>query len=530
MIFLVLGIIFILVSVSAVSATPASSDVYVAINGSDSNAGTMDSPFLTIAQGVASVAENGTVHIADGVYSGTGNVNITINQNMIIQGQSPAGTIINGDNSSWIFHIDDATVTIQGLTIVNATGNMWMGPVYNDYDGTLIVRDCNFRNNHASSGAGIFNDGKATVINCTFRDNYADEGGAIYQCDGTINIIGCTFINNIAEYDGGALFMDSETETNITGCIFLNNTAAFGGAICNSYGEEVNFKLTDSTIENNNAVERTGDGNYGGFGGGIYLCPWYDYSYEIIGNQILNNVGSGIYIRNSTGGPAGEAPSTFNNEILINFNRFYGNTPYGLYLNNSRIIGAGAVSNEGPVKLTAPIFDAKYNWWGSNNGPNATGADKTNLDSEYYAPWMIMRLDPSQVSISGGETTLLTASFLYDSLGAYHDPANGHIPDGTPVFFTTSLGQVGSSSILKYTSGGIATALLRAWNEQGVSVSGIAFITATTDAQTLSNSVKVNAAVNAANSVAMQNTGVPVSYLVMAVLMLLCGFLAPKRK
>ncbi|HBC32185.1 MAG TPA: hypothetical protein DC024_13210, partial [Clostridiales bacterium] len=96
--FLLLTIFVIMVSVSSVNAAPlpTASQVYVSTNGSDANSGTTDSPYLTIQKGVDSISENGTVYIANGVYNGTGNTNITINKNMNITGQSQAGTIING--------------------------------------------------------------------------------------------------------------------------------------------------------------------------------------------------------------------------------------------------------------------------------------------------------------------------------------------------------------------------------------------------------------------------------------------------
>ena len=104
-IFLLLSIFVITVSISSVSASPlpASSQVYVATNGSDTNIGTAESPYLTIQKGVDSVSEDGTVYIANGVYNGTNNTNITLTKSMNITGQSQTGTIINGTGTNWIF-------------------------------------------------------------------------------------------------------------------------------------------------------------------------------------------------------------------------------------------------------------------------------------------------------------------------------------------------------------------------------------------------------------------------------------------
>ena len=79
-ILLLLSIFVITVSISSVSASPlpASTQVYVATNGSDTNMGTAESPYLTIQKGADSVSEDGTVYIANGVYNETNNTNITL--------------------------------------------------------------------------------------------------------------------------------------------------------------------------------------------------------------------------------------------------------------------------------------------------------------------------------------------------------------------------------------------------------------------------------------------------------------------
>mgnify|MGYP001014771930 CR=1 FL=1 len=545
--FLVIAIFVILISVSSASASPlpTSSQVYVSTNGSDTNNGSAEAPYLTITKGVESVFENGTVHIANGVYKGTGNTNITIYRSMNIIGQSRAGTIINGSNTNWMFNIQSGTVTIQSLTFVNGTNygdynvnNYGGGAIYNSEDATTTINDCTFKGNTGYYGGAIMNDGTLTVNRSTFIGNSADEGGAIYQCDGTARITDSTFTGNTAYYEGGAIYMDSYTTTTITGCTFTGNTAALGGAIANPYGYAVTFNMTNSTLKNNKAVkQQKSEELTRGLGGGLYLSPRGSYSYKISGNHFLNNVGSGIYIQNfqTPMFSLSKDSAPFTNELLINFNRFYGNTPYGVYYNNTTSMMPKSFS-AAPVSSN-PVLDAKYNWWGSNSGPNTVGADKTNLESTYYAPWIVMRLSPTNVLMNGGTTTKLTANFFYDSNGTYHDPANGHVPDGTPVTFTTSLGQVGSQTITKYTVNGIATAVLRAWNAAGDPVSGMAFITATVDAQTLSGSVNIQAVptANAAssttsNTVAMQKTGVPLNYLILAILAVISGFVMPRRK
>jgi hypothetical protein len=109
------------VSAAATSSSPSSAVIYVNDSGNDDNDG---SSWLlakkTIKNATGTVDINGTVNIADGLYTGENNTNILIDRNMAIIGQSQAGTIINGTDSAQIFQIlSGVTVTIQNLTIAN---------------------------------------------------------------------------------------------------------------------------------------------------------------------------------------------------------------------------------------------------------------------------------------------------------------------------------------------------------------------------------------------------------------------------
>ncbi|HML05926.1 MAG TPA: right-handed parallel beta-helix repeat-containing protein [Methanobacterium sp.] len=511
-ILIILTITFILILCGAVSAADTVSgdpyvlnNVYVSPTGNDSNSGAdVDHPVQTIQTGLYLANNTGTVHLAEGTYnksisSSSKDYGIQIDRNVTIIGSGKDRTIIDalGDN------------------------NMFYVPP----DFVLTIKDLTMRNGNQEGGGAIFNIGTCTVTNCAFENNEAGGGGAIGNL-GTCTVTDSIFTDNEAYYSGGAIWNIGTLV--VSGCTFNNNSARMGGAI---YDNKAILNITNSIIENNKAVGNTAELNaqYEANGGGIYL---YDSSsYEIIGNQILNNTGSGIYIGREDLRETTIIDSTSDDEkSLINFNRIYGNTPYGIYYEDL-VVPSGEVSAAKPIANV----NATLNWWGSNGGPNSTGADKTNLVSAYYAPWIVMGFTPQVVTINGGQTTQLIATFLYDNLGNYHDPANGHIPDGTPVLFTTSLGQVGSQFITKYTSNGIAIAILRAWNAAGEPVWGTAYITATTDAQLLSNSVTMLevptvSAKSTEKTIGMLPTGLPLAGLILAILALFGGLSIPKRK
>jgi hypothetical protein len=131
--------------------------------------------------------------------------------------------------------------------------------------------------------------------------------------------------------------------------------------------------------------------------------------------------------------------------------------------------------------------------------------------------------------ISLGELSTLTADFRYDSNGVFHDPAAGHLPDETPVTFTTNLGNVGSKSIVTGTINGIATSILR-----GNEAAGEALTSASLDNQTLTATVTITPTARAASSstktIGMQSTGIPLAGIGLAILLVSAGLILPKRK
>ncbi len=110
------------VSAAFMGPSPSSNVIYVNdSSGNDDNDGlSWATAKLSIKNATGTVNANGTVNIANGLYTGENNTGITINKNMNIIGQSRTGTIINGTDTNWIFYIDDyVTVTIQNLTFAN---------------------------------------------------------------------------------------------------------------------------------------------------------------------------------------------------------------------------------------------------------------------------------------------------------------------------------------------------------------------------------------------------------------------------
>ena len=254
-------------------AAAGGSTIYVSSSGDDANDGlTLSTAKKTIKNATDTVNAGGTVIIADGTYSGTGNSNIAISKSMIIKGSSQSGTILDGSNSSRIFTVNPGcTVTVKDLTITGGKEYLGAGildlgylTVINckftkcttstafmcggsaicsgDY-GTLNIQDSVFTGNdaRASSTAGgtICTNGTTTIDNCDFIGNYAANGAAVCLLLGDINMNDCRFVNNEAS-TGGVLWIYSRNSViNVHNSAFINNTArkeASANNINNSFG------------------------------------------------------------------------------------------------------------------------------------------------------------------------------------------------------------------------------------------------------------------------------------------------------
>ena len=335
---------FILIALSAANTVSADPSI-IYVNDSGGNDvwngqaavwdGLSTGPKKSIKSGIKVVSDGGTVNIANGNYTGVNNTNIVIDKNIIIQGQSREGTIINGTNSARIFTVQNGlTVTIQNLTFVNGSTAEYGAAIRNN--GTLSVNGCIFKGNKAWWGGGIYNEATLNVDGCIFADSTSDQpGSAIHNDENTVSVIkNSIFVNN-----ANSAILNNYNLT-ITNCTFTNNE----GAILNQYPSTL--IISNSTFNNNSAgcggaIKNSGTcnitgstfkGNIAGFfgGGAIYNMDGY------------LNIYSSTFADNSANPGNGGAIWTFGNTFL-NGCIFTGNTGREK---------AGAIYNMGMGNLT----------------------------------------------------------------------------------------------------------------------------------------------------------------------------------
>ena len=321
-------------SSGAVHAAYEDSVIYVnGSSGDNNNDGySWDTAKKTIGNATGTIRAGGTVTIASGTYTGTGNVNLTIDKDMIITGNSKTNTGISGGYNQIFIITSDTTVTIANLTLVRGEAKNG-GAIYNE--GNLTIKNCNIMLNTAECGGGIYNadGGTCTVTGSSINRNTANIGGGIYN-SGTCNVTGSLTNSNTAT-DGGGIF--NEGTCNVTCSNINGNTAtdSSGGilnnGICNVTGSNIknniaknsgggiynqgNCTVTNSTINSNTATDYSGGGIYNedkftctvinsningntatGNGGGIFNSGTFSVTDSNINGNTTTSNGGGIGI------------------------------------------------------------------------------------------------------------------------------------------------------------------------------------------------------------------------------------------
>jgi len=248
------------------ASTAFAADEAIFVNGSsglDTNDGySWSTPKLTIQNATGTVSSNGIVNIADGVYSGTGNTNITINQNMTIQGLSQNGTTINGTDTNWVFNIPSGVnVTLRNLTFTNGIRSDG-GAILNH--GILSISDCTLTENTATHwGGAVYSDSYGSIMSltdCTFTKNTALYGGGAIAYRNICNVTNCTFMYNSVtganSWCGGAIGAYQGSNSIVTGCTFVGNSvdripSSFGGGAI--YIFDATLKANFNRFYNNSA-------------------------------------------------------------------------------------------------------------------------------------------------------------------------------------------------------------------------------------------------------------------------------------
>ena len=252
----------------------------------------------TIQEGINIAVDGDTVLVADGIYTGMLNKELTwdgTEKHIIVKSLNGyENCIIDCQNNGRAFYFyetyQDSTDIIEGFTISN-------GFIYN---GNL------------GGGAICCYYASPTIKNNKILNNFADEcsGGGILLIRSDSKILGNLIIGNSADYEGmpgGAsgggiktmygspLIMDNIIMNNEVTCSDMESGAIGAGiwASSSSSPSEIQVKIINNLVVNNSASSSWGQTD----GGGIFLYC-YNGSSLVINNTIYgNSTSSGSALR-----------------------------------------------------------------------------------------------------------------------------------------------------------------------------------------------------------------------------------------
>ncbi|MCZ3365608.1 right-handed parallel beta-helix repeat-containing protein [Methanobacterium veterum] len=381
---------------------------YVSKSGSDfTGDGSKAKPFATIQKALTAAVElsrNITIHLLEGIYSGVGNTNVTLpgTLNLTILGDGIDKSIINGENTNWIFNITlgDGLITLKNFQIINSTlvytsKVIQDSPIMIAANSTVVIDNLYVNGSHGYYGGAVNNNGNLTVSNSSFANN-GDSwyGGAIYNMiNGTLTVNNSSFIHNSAKWgtaicnEGVLLVKDSVFKNNVRVSGFTGNGITVEGS------KEIsgNLNMFNCTFTNNTASK----GDLTCYNGIISNSSFYNSTGILIGsasNSWGNITVSNCSFTNITGTYKAITVQTGNLNLNIT-GCLFKNDSYALYgsMFNPAVVNISNCVILSPVQVTGSAINmtADYNWWGNNTKPVITGPDNFTLNY-----WLVMTLTP----------------------------------------------------------------------------------------------------------------------------------------
>jgi hypothetical protein len=267
----------------------------------------------------------------------------------------------------------ESTVTFTGCTfegnIASEDPNHSLDPYVGSGGGVcaedsaaVAFFDCNFVDNEAHSGGGMYLDStEVTIIDCNVLSNEALRGGGLTGIDTAIDIINTEIVNNTATVDvndpndpnelaagdilaSGAGMYCWLGGLSVRDCNVSGNLADFSGG--GAYLRDVGRATFVNNLIVNNAASRDG--------GGISLNL---FTEAVVSNcTFASNASSGTLGEIDKTGYGGGLSLTNDSECLVTDSIFWDN--YGLK-GTAMSVGAGYQSGEIPSTLTISHSDVK---------------------------------------------------------------------------------------------------------------------------------------------------------------------------
>lgn len=198
--------------------------------------------YPTIQSAIDDVVDGCTILLADGLYQGDGNRDISFGGKAITvrsESGNPALVVINCQGSEaeprrgFLFHSDEnRNSQLDGVTVTG--GYQTYCPGISCIGSRPTITHCILINNQGYNGGGLQASSGAfpLVKDCSFIGNtVTNAGGAVVLNTSQIEMARCWFSDNSAYWGGGAMYFN-QAAGEIESCTFVGNSSVhWGGAI-----------------------------------------------------------------------------------------------------------------------------------------------------------------------------------------------------------------------------------------------------------------------------------------------------------
>ncbi|TKJ40733.1 hypothetical protein CEE37_07150 [candidate division LCP-89 bacterium B3_LCP] len=319
--------------------------------------------------------------------------------------------------------------TISNSTITGNYATMSGGGIalYDDYDGSVVIRDCRIWENEAGySGGGIvvYNTTSPLLENLDIQGNIAGQfGGGIENGDASPDIINCNISKNYCGLGGGGFHSWTDWGTYMQDCYLSENiTDGTGGGVL------LDFKVYNVHIQNctvvRNEAEQGGGIAFGPDGDDLTVdhCLIEDNHAELFGGgMICLGADGSVYNCTFTNNTADSLGGAYYSDWELHSLPFYNNIVYG--------------NSDGMYFERTALDSVLYCDFYDNPGGNFLGVipanigilSTTNLNGDSCDVYSNIYLDPLFVDPSSGDYHLQGSSPCIDA----GDPLSPYDPDNT---------------------------------------------------------------------------------------------------
>lgn len=213
--------------------------------------------YANLQQAVLAAGTGDTIQLADGLFTGAGNRNVTLRGPSLTlrsAGGTPEACILDSEGDGralFVQSLPGTAIRIEGITLRGGNPSLLPPELLGGFGGGLAVQGvapsgtttvtrCIFEDQRAEAGAGAFvYQARAEFRACTFRRNAATDGAGAYcgYCNegAGVTFQECVFHENeypdpgIGGYGAGIYY--SHSRGGVEGCTLTDNRAWIGAGI-----------------------------------------------------------------------------------------------------------------------------------------------------------------------------------------------------------------------------------------------------------------------------------------------------------